>query len=413
MQSPPSLDEYREQVREWLAANLERATGGPELRGAHDITPEMVDEQRALLRRIFDGGYAGITWPVEYGGQGLSPAHQQVFDEEASGYVLPGFDLTAATFKVCVPVMLAHGSPEFNRRHVPRILAGEELWAQFFSEPVAGSDLAGVQTRATRDGDSWILNGAKIWSSNAHLADFGMCLARTNGSVPKHRGLTWFAVPTKAPGLTLRPIRQINGGADFCEEFFDDVIVPDTERIGDVDAGWTVARTMLVFERGANPTAAADSVDPGPLAPDLVTIAREAGRTNDPLVRQLIARAHSNDYARRVLNIRITNTMKRSGADSGIAAYGALALGAFDAERAVIGMQIARGHALAWTSPEGPGGTTALAYLNGRINSIAGGTNEMQRNAISEHVLGLPREPSYDRDKPFEQVVRDASKWTS
>jgi alkylation response protein AidB-like acyl-CoA dehydrogenase len=413
MGSDPNLHEYRERVRRWVADKLEQDAGGPELRGAREPTQEMFDDQRALQRRLFEAGFAGITWPVEYGGQGLSPAHQQVFDEETEGYVLPDGIATGTTFKVCAPVMLAHASPDFNRRHIPRILAGEELWAQFFSEPVAGSDLAGVQTRAVRDGDQWILNGAKVWSSFAHFCDWGMCLVRTNWRVPKHRGLTWFGVPTDATGLTMRPIRQINGGADFCEEFFDDVVVSDAERIGDVDAGWTVARTMLVFERGADPTAAADVVDPGPLAPDLVAIARDAGRTGDPIVRQLIARAHSHDYLRRALGIHLSKTMQRSGADTGIAAFGALSYGVYDAERALIGMEIARGRSVAWSPGDDSGSSTALAFLNGRINSIAGGTNEMQRNAISEQVLGLPREPSYDRDKPFDEVVRDASKWTS
>jgi hypothetical protein len=164
-----------------------------------------------------------------------------------------------------------------------------------------------------------------VWSSWAHLADYGLCLTRTNWSVPKHRGLTWFGVPVDAEGVTLRVIRLINGGADFCEEFFDDVVVPDAERIGDVDHGWTVARTMLVFERGARagevPTT---PIEPGPLAPDLVGIARQFGRDRDPVARQLIARAHVMDYLRAALDRRIAITLKHAGADAGIAAYGKL-----------------------------------------------------------------------------------------
>ncbi len=214
---------------------------------------EQIDAERPKQRALFDAGYAGITWPVEYGGQGLTPAHERAFLEEAAGHELPDFGYAAAmTFRICGPVMLAHASEEFKQRHLPRMLKGEELWVQFFSEPAAGSDLAGIRTRATRDGDTWILNGAKVWSSFAHLADWGLCLTRTNWSVPKHRGLTWFGVPTDADGVTLRTIRLINGGADFCEEFFDDVAIPDVDRVGDVDEGWTVARTMLVYERGGS-----------------------------------------------------------------------------------------------------------------------------------------------------------------
>src|SRR5438093_5886763 len=223
------VDEYRAQARDWLAANLERKTADAlvavsSLRGMHEFTKEQIDAERPKQKRLYEAGYAGITWPKEFGGQGLSAAHERVFLEEAAAYQLPNFGIAGGTtFGVCAQVMLAHASDDFKRRHFPRILAGDELWCQFFSEPVAGSDLAGVQTRATRDGDAWVLNGAKVWSSWAHLADWGLCLTRTNWGVPKHRGLTWFGVPVDAPGGPLRVIRQINGGADFCEEFFDDV----------------------------------------------------------------------------------------------------------------------------------------------------------------------------------------------
>jgi alkylation response protein AidB-like acyl-CoA dehydrogenase len=413
-----SVDEFRERARAWLADNVERTSGDPRaavssLRGMHEFTKEQLDAERPKQKRLYEAGFAGITWPVEYGGQGLSPEHERAFLEEAAGYQLPNLGIAGGTtFGVCAQVMLAHASDDFNRRHLPRVLAGDELWCQFFSEPVAGSDLAGVQTRATRDGDTWVLNGAKVWSSWAHLADYGLCLARTNWGVPKHRGLTWFGVPVDAPGVTLRVIRQINGGADFCEEFFDDVVIPDAERIGDVDAGWTVSRTMLVFERGASavepPTA---PPEPGPLAPDLVAIAEAFGRADDPEARQLVARGHTLDYLRRALDRRVAKVLKRSGADAGLAAYGKLTHGTFDSERALIGMELAQGEAIAWEESEGIGASTALTFLNGRINSIAGGTDQMQRNGISEQVLGLPREPSWDRDKPFDQVLRDAQNW--
>jgi alkylation response protein AidB-like acyl-CoA dehydrogenase len=412
-----SVDEYREQARAWIEANLEpkrdSAAAGGSLRGMHEFTKEQIDAERPKQRKLYEAGYAGITWPSEFGGQGLSQAHERAFLEEAAGYELPNFGIAGGTtFGVCAQMMLAHGSDDFKRRHFPRMLRGDELWVQFFSEPVAGSDLAGVQTRAVRDGDAWILNGAKVWSSWAHLADMGMCLARTNGNVPKHRGLTWFGVPVDAPGVTLRVIRQINGGADFCEEFFDDVIVPDAERIGDVDQGWTVTRTMLVFERGASSAEVPDTpVEPGPLAPDLVYIARAVGRTDDPAARQLIAQGHSLEYLRLVLNRRITITMKVSGSDAGIAAYGKLAHGLFDTEWGKLGMALARGDSIAWDEPKGEGASAALTFLNGKINSIAGGTDQMQRNGISEQVLGLPREPSFERDKPFDQVLREAANW--
>ncbi len=317
------------------------------------------------------------------------------------------------TFRICGAVMLTHASDDFKRRHLPRMLKGEELWVQFFSEPAAGSDLAGIRTRATRDGDTWILNGAKVWTSFAHLADWGLCLTRTNWSVPKHRGLTWFGVPTNAEGVTLRTIRLVNGGADFCEEFFDDVAIPDADRVGEVDQGWTVAQTMLVHERGGSADVPTAPPEPGALAPDLVALAREVGRVDDPLARQLIARAHSLPFLRQALHRHIGSMLERHGASAGFAAYGASAHGTFDAERANLGIDLARGQLVAWepSAGHGPSASTALAFLNGKINSVAGGTDQMQRNAISEQVLGLPREPSFDRNKPFDEVLRDAEHW--
>ena len=414
----PDIEEYRSEARAWLAANLERrdpSRSGPRLRGVDHKTVEGIAVQRAIQRRLFEGGYAGITWPEEYGGQGLTAAHERAFNEEAAGFVLPDLGIAGGTtFGVCALTMLAHASPAFLARHIPPILAGEELWVQFFSEPGAGSDLAGITTRADRDGDSWILNGSKIWSSGAYYADYGMCLARTNWDVPKHRGLTWFAVKIDQPGVTVQPVREINGDAEFCQEFFDDVPLSADDLIGEIDNGWTVANTMLVFERGAR----GDAPPPrppsaGPLAPDLVALARRLDRTRDPVARQLIARAHVNDFAHAQLARRIAGLI-RSGAGNGagIAAYGKLAAGVLGAQRARIGMEIGRGGALVWEEGDTSAMSTSLNYLNGRIMAIAGGTNEMQRNAIGERVLGLPREPSFDIDRPFSEVVRNAANWT-
>jgi alkylation response protein AidB-like acyl-CoA dehydrogenase len=311
---------------------------------------------------------------------------------------------------ICAPTMLAHASDRFNRRHIPAILAADEIWVQFFSEPGCGSDLAGVTTRATRDGDHWVLSGSKIWSSGAYYADYGMCLARTNWDVPKHRGLTWFAVATTAPGVIVRPIREINGDAEFCEEFFDDVLLSDDDVIGEVDHGWPVARTMLVFERGARrPATPAEAARPGGLAPDLVALARAAGREKDPVVRQLIARAHANDFVEAELKRRVEARLRHGEPmASSVAAYAKLASGTFGPVRARIGLEIGRGAAVAWPSGDVDRMAAAVNYLNSRVLSIAGGSNEMQRNGISEGVLGLPREAAVDVDKPFGEVLRSA-----
>jgi alkylation response protein AidB-like acyl-CoA dehydrogenase len=238
-----------------------------------------------------------------------------------------------------------------------------------------------------------------------------MCLARTDWNAPKHRGLTWFAVPTNAKGLTIRPIVQINGAAGFCEEFLDDVEVTDDDIIGEVNRGWTVAQTMLVYERGAGDAASAP-VEPRKLAPDLVALASKAGRDSDPVARQLLARAHVNDYAQFHLGRRVAARLRSTQTpDPAVASYAKLAAGTLVPIRARIAVEIAGTLALGWDADDISGRRPATDYLNGRMGSIAAGTNEMQRNGIGERVLGLPREPSFDSNKPFAEVVRAARHW--
>jgi alkylation response protein AidB-like acyl-CoA dehydrogenase len=380
-------------------------------------TIEDVAVQRRLQRALYDAGYAAITWPTDYGGRGLASAHQRAFEEEAAGYVLPDLGIAGVvTMIVCVPVMLTHASDAFKRRHLPRIAAGDELWVEFFSERDAGSDLAGVTSTAVRHGDAWLLNGSKIWTSGAYYADYGMCLARTDWDAPKHRGLTWFAVPTDAPGVTVRPLREITGDVEFCEETFTDVVIPDGERIGAVNDGWSVAQTVLLHEREASSgslATAAPALSPGPLAADLVNLARRVGRADDQHVRQLIVRAHVQDYALRQLGARIGRLMDELGPRaSDLVGYTKLAAGMAEPVRARIAMEIGRGGALTWRPDEDEGRATALDYLNSRVKSIAGGSNEIQRNAIGERVLGLPREPSLDTGRSFRDVVNEAGRWT-
>lgn len=410
-----SVEDFRAQARAWLAENLARSGDTrANLRGVDNLSAEDFPAERALQHKIYDAGYAGISWPKEYGGQGLTRAHEAAFIQESVGYRTANFGVLGATTNiVCAPTMLAHAAPEFLERHIPRILAGEELFVQFFSEPGAGSDLAGLTMRAERDGDDWVLNGSKMWSSGAAHADWGMCLVRTNWDVPKHRGLTWFAVPCNAAGLRIDPIMEINGDEEFCQEFFDDVRVPHTERIGEVDAGWSVTHSMLLFERGAGHIAS-ESVPSGPgeLAPDLVSLARRLGRADDPHVHQLIAEAHINDYARRQLGYRLAHLMRAKGTNPAVMSYAKLAVGMFDPLRARMALEIGAAGALTWEDGDREGMEPSINYLNCRVHSIAGGTNEVQRNGIGEKVLGLPREPAFDLGKPFREIARGGSEWS-
>jgi alkylation response protein AidB-like acyl-CoA dehydrogenase len=367
---------------------------------------------------MHQAGYLGITLPVEYGGQGLTSQHQRAFNEAASGYALPmpGAIASGVTQGIVLPTLLQHASDEQKRAWIPKILSAEEIWVQLLSEPGAGSDLAGILTRATRDGDVWILNGTKVWSSGAMSADYGICLARTDWDAPKHRGLTWFKVPLHDPAVTVRPVREINGSSEFCEEFLDDVVVGDDMVIGDVDGGWPIANFMLAVERGggAGGDGAAHAMGgggPRQLAPDLVELAALRGLTDDAATRQTIAKAHINDYLQGQLVRRVFESMMAGTADPSVASLIKLGLGVLNPLRAAAAMEIGGRAALAWDADGSPGHAASVNFLNGRIMAIAGGSNQIQRNIISERLLGLPREPSVDGDKPFRDVLRDAKDW--
>jgi alkylation response protein AidB-like acyl-CoA dehydrogenase len=416
------LDRYRAAMRRWLAENLPRREGAA-LRSAHAVEPEALAAGRALQKATYEAGYLGITVPVEYGGQGLSRAHQRIWNEESARYAvpLPGGIASSVTLGIVLPTILVHGSEAQKSEWVPRMLAGDEIWVQLLSEPGAGSDLAGLLTRATRDGDTWVLNGTKVWSSGAMSADYGICLARTDWEAPKHKGLTWFKVPLHDPRVTVRPVREINGSAEFCEEFLDDVVVGDDMVVGEVNGGWPIANTMLAVERGAGGDhAPAGATGRRRLAPDLVALAEARGLADDAATRQLVARGHILDWLQGQLARRVGEAITTGKADPTSASIIKLGLGLKDPERAAIAMEVAGRSAIAW--PEGAGGAggdggeghaAAVNLLNARIYAIAGGSNQIQRNIISERLLGLPREPSVDRDKPFREVLRDARAWGS
>ena len=416
MAAAAGLEEFRREARLWIRANLEPKTEAS-VRVAprtETKTAEEIAENRQRQRQLYEGGFAGISFPKEYGGRGLTHEHERVFKEESAHYVTP--DLGGAYAMTLGPIarsMMAHGSEEMCRRHIPKMLAADEIWCQFYSEPEAGSDLAGIRTVAVRDGEQWVVNGSKIWTTGAYYSDWAMCLARTDWNVPKHRGLTWFAIPTSAKGVTIRQIPQIDGNAGFCQEFLDDVVVPAEQVFGSVNDGWTVAQTMLVYERGGGaPMTVGLAPGERTLAPDLVDLLRQVGRDRDPVARQAVARAHINDFALAHLGRRLGRRLAASETPNpAVAAYGKLASGTYAPIRARIAIEIGGPVALSWRPDQEGADETAINYLNGRLVAIASGTNEMQRNGIGERVLGLPREPTFDSRKPFSEVVRAARTW--
>lgn len=413
----PTVEEFRERAAAWLAANMEmRDATVRRPRGATHRTVEQMVAERGLQAEVYAAGYAGISWPVEYGGQGLTKEHEAAFHELAEEYRMPNFGPVGDTsFHVVAKVLLRCASPEFLREHGRKLWRGEELYVQLFSEPGAGSDLAGVTTRATRDGDRWILNGSKIWTSGAVHAAFGLCLARSDWDVPKHRGLTWFVVPMNAPGMDVQPIREINGDDEFCQEFLDDVEIPDTQRVGGVNDGWAVAHLVLMFERGGGGDSSPRSIEYVPeagFAPEMVRLAGRLGRLHDPVARQLIARSQVLNTVQLELLERLEiHFEKDQQRGATIGSLGKLTMGTFDPMRAKLAMELGGRAAVSWDPDVEQESYASLNYLNSRVVSVSGGSNEMQRNIVGERLLGLPREPSFDTNEPFTEVLRKAKDW--
>jgi alkylation response protein AidB-like acyl-CoA dehydrogenase len=398
------VDTFRLRARAWLADNMPRLPDD-------NPFPEMpVDDDgirgRQLQRKVFYGGFAGLVYPKEYGGQGLTRAHQQAFNQESTRYEMP-ITFNIPTLTIIAPTLLDFGTEGQKMRHLPAILRGDELWVQFLSEPSGGSDLAGLLTRATRDGDVWVLNGSKIWSSGAYRCDYALCLARTDWEVPKHRGLTMFIVKIHQPGITVQQIKMVNGVNEFCQEYFDDVAIPADNVLGEVNDGWTVATRLLFHERdavgGGSPYFSGLNRRRGPQR-DMVELATETGQAGDPRVRQLVAEAHVNDVVQQQLVQRVTTGLQTGQFPGPSGALLRLYAGMNGVRRTDIGFEIAATGAIAWTEDKSVLGQYGQQFVMRQSSCLGGGSTEMQRNIISERLLGMPREYAADREKPFSEV---------
>jgi alkylation response protein AidB-like acyl-CoA dehydrogenase len=429
-----SVEDFAARARGWLAANMPRAS--EESRGLR-AAPRSDDEElariarcRELQRMLFDGGYAGIAVPRAYGGQGLTSAHQRAFNREIGGYEYPA-DTQVPTFCPCMAVILEFGTEEQKQRHVPPMLKGEAFWMQFLSEPSGGSDLAGALTSAVRDGDEWVLNGSKIWTTGAWWADWALCLARTNWDVSKHRGLSVFMVEIRQPGVEVHRIEMLNGSREFCQEFMTDVRVSDSLRIGPVDEGWRVVTRWMYHERtisSGSPLVTAPAgrpavaLDPTGTADAMLAWARRQGRLGDPRVQELIGESRALALVGDALSERLGEQIRSGAANEQAAAINRLWFGTAAVRNSTIWFDLMGPGAVAWSDDGGGarsddgggassedealGGQKGIRFLMRQSSCIAGGTTEMSRNAISERVLGLPREPSPDRDVPFRDVPR-------
>jgi alkylation response protein AidB-like acyl-CoA dehydrogenase len=386
----PELAEYRAKVRAWLE---EHAAEAPQRRGREDA--ESVGAHREWQRKLAEAGLAAVTWPAEYGGQGLGPLHQVVLNQEISRAGVPGlFDVIGVG--MLGPTLIAHGTEEQKQRHLGPMLAADEVWCQLFSEPAAGSDLAGVQTRARREDDgTWRVSGQKVWTTNAQHASFGLLLARTDPSVPKHKGLTMFVLPMDAEGVSVRPLRQISGDAHFNEVFLDDVHLDAEATVGPVDGGWGVSMTTLMFERVAIGLGGEGF---GWRADRFATaLAEDDAATRDREVRHRFGAIAAEFLALRFTSYRMLTLLQRGSipGPEGALAKVTTVRAAIDAGDLLVDVF-------------GPGALDDDKH--GRLISdmpgikSAGGTEEILRSMVGERVLGLPPEPRLDKGVPFAEL---------
>ncbi len=357
----------------------------------------------AALR--YDAGFGWLDGPVIYGGRGLTPQHQQTYRALENRYRVPDQSYFTIGLGMVAPTILVHGTEEVKRRYLASLYRGDIVACQLFSEPGAGSDLAGVTTRAIKDGDEWVLSGQKVWTSNAHLSQIGEILCRTDADQPKHRGLTAFVVDMHAPGVEVRPLRQMTGGAGFNEVFFSHVRVPDSHRLGDVNAGWTVALTTLLNERAAIGSGMGLGRGPGPFS-RLVALMRHFDADGDPVARSQLARLYS---AQRVVAWTLARATAKveAGQLPGAELTILKLLGTnhlqdlTDFVGAVLGPRL--------IADGGEWGTFAWSRFVCGVpgGRLGGGTDEVLRNIIGERVLGLPKEPVTDSAHPFRNLAHN------
>ena len=396
MASAPTLEDFRSDVRTFFHDTLPHALDG------YETGIERAKAWRALL---FDAGFAALDYPVEFGGRDLPPAYKAVYSEESHGLV-PREDSTfGISVGMALPTLRDLGSDEIKQRFIRPGLRGEEIWCQMYSEPGAGSDLASLATRAELDGDEWVVTGQKVWTSGAQHSQFAILLARTDSSAPKHRGITMFILPVEQEGVTVRPLVQMTGQAEFNEVFLDEARLPRDWVVGDVNGGWRTAVALLAHERvqtgvasmsGSGTQRSKAGRTPIPLAM-LIELAEKNGRTGDPLIRQDLAQLHIGE--------RIVGFLKdRGDVHPSIGKLWRTKQGRAAADLAA---RLAFPASPAWETDDVDDDYFNFQVLNCRGMSLGGGTDEIQRNTLGERALGLPREPSSDRETPFRDLLKN------
>ena len=408
--SASSDDEIRDVVGRWVDEHVPEPwrAAAPGGRAAIRAVRPRADYE-AWYPTFADSGLAVATWPVEYLGLDLRPDQARVVESVLAPYNLGR--LNPLGLNSAAPALFAHGTEEQRLRFLPPMVRNDEKWCQLLSESGAGSDLASLAMRAERDGDEWVLTGQKVWTTWAHVSDWAVCLARTDTTVPKRRGLTYFAVDLTLPGVDIRPLRHIGGEVDFNEVFLDEVRVPDSCRIGATGDGWLVAGSSLAGERQMVSGSGSGGVDRiGGAGVDLLLVrARERGRTAEPVFRQRLMAVYAEERVRAWTNQRVRAAVQAGGTPGPAASIGKVHQGALNQRIQMLAADMLGPAAVAW---EGEGAypedmpLEAKGMLRSRANTIEGGTSEVNKNILGERVLGLPREPDPWADSPWEEVPR-------
>lgn len=389
MNDDPEVAAYRAEVEAWFETVAERrgTTTEPRIKGKtleEDL--EDLEEARRWQRKLLEAGYAGVHWPKEHGGRGLPVRFAAAVEAVRAEFAVPrspfmvGIDMAG-------PTLVAHGTPAQQARWLPGTLRGDHYWCQLFSEPDAGSDLASLKARAVRDGDEWVVTGQKVWTTQAQIADLGMLLVRTDPDAPKHAGISFFVLDMSAPGIDVRPLRQIDGSVHFNEVFLEEVRVPHENLIGELHDGWNVARTTLGAERSAIGGGNQVRVD------QLIDLARRHGRHTDPIIRQQLAHLKTTESIKTWIGYRVRTATERGRRPGREAMVLKLINSEHVAAIANLAMRIQGPDAFLAAPDADDAGYWHDFFLGHWASRIGGGTDQIQRNVIGERALGLPRDP--------------------
>jgi alkylation response protein AidB-like acyl-CoA dehydrogenase len=411
LEDTAEMAEFRQGFRQWLRGKL--APGWLEAidAGDDDRFAEIAKgfDFMGWMRVIGESGYGAPLWPKEYGGLSGEPWMQQVVREELARYRLPLFGVNLLGVGLAGPTIIEHGTEEQKKEHLPKILTGEEIWCQLFSEPGSGSDLASLSTRALRDGDEWVVNGQKVWTTIAQIAHFGMLLARTDPNVPKHDGLTYFILDMKTPGVEVRPLKQMTGGSEFNEVYFTDVRIPDSRRVGAVGDGWRCARTTLMNERVALSGISLDvaSITGGTRRDPWRSFLEGLSNRSDPTARQAIAQFYIEQECKEITAFRANSARLRGQQPGPEGGVNKVFNAEFNQRRSNFAINAAGMAGVAWLPGDKAAENRAHAFLRARANTIEGGTSEVLRNQMAERILGLPRDVEVDRGIPWKDIRRN------